>query len=274
VRLLAIVGLVVLVASCGDGGSSAASCTARSPERVIDAPFEVEDLSLETPAGTLDTNGDDQPDDVDTADGVVAIRRVDDTLTLTSTSAAGVTIRTWADLNGDGRDDLLIDDGVLRVIDGRTPGGTHDVAQIGIRVADELTTLWAGDLDGIDGADFYVAHREKSSASTDVYSGAAVLDHPAGADARDVPATQTLRGLPRALAPMVKGSDKLETVLFEPGEPATLSFAPRRRAPLRADLGTSGRVEWVRVFDEAGQRKIALQVDRKIAVWPVPEICD
>jgi hypothetical protein len=220
----------------------------------------------------LDTNGDGRPDDVRAEAGVVEIHRGDDILRLTTTAAAGVTIRAWGDLNGDGRDDVLIDDGPLRVIDGRIANGSHDVATTGIRVDDELTTIWPGNLDGVRGADFSIPHRLTSGSSTDVYSGAAVLDHAPGDDARPVPQTLTLRGLPRALARLEPGGT-LETLLFDPGPPSSISFAPRRRPALRADLGRSHRVEWVRVFDEDGTPKIALRIDRKVAVWTVPPIC-
>jgi hypothetical protein len=272
-RWATVIGVLALLASCGDSGSSASSCSSRQVERIVAAPMEVKDLSVTLPPGTLDTDGDSRADEVEVAGGVVTIRRADDTLTLRTGSERGITIRGWADLNGDSRDDVLIDDGALRVIDGRTSDGTHDVEATGIRIDDQLNTIWAGDLDGIRGADFYVAHRLPSGSSTEVYSGAAILDHEPGADARDVPTTQTLRGLPRALARLEPG-ESLETVLFDPGPPSMISFAPRSRPSLRAKLGTSHRVEWVRVFDEDGVRKIALQVDRKVAVWPVPAYCD
>ena len=244
----------------------------RAPERTSDSTLQITDLSLTIPPGTVDTDGDGRADDVRATDGVVSIRRRDGTLTLTTTAAVGVTIRGWGDLDGDGRDDLLVDDGPLRVIDGRARNGSHDVDATGIRVGDELVTIWPGDLDGARGADFYVPHRLPSGSTTDVYSGAAVLGHEPGADARDQPITTTLPGLPRSLA-RLEPKGPLETVLFDPGPPSTLSFAPRRRASLRVDLGTSHRVEWVRVFDEHGTRKVALQVDRKVAVWPVPRTC-
>ena len=269
---MAAIAVVVLVAACGDSGSSGASCSPRDPERVTDATLEIKDLSLTLPPAALDTNDDGRTDDVRAESGVVEIHRGDDMLTLTTTAEVGVTIRAWGDLNGDGRDDVLVDDGPLRVIDGRTAAGTHDVAATGIRVADELVTIWAGDLDGVRGADFYVPHRLSSGSSTDVYSGAAVLDHEPGDDGRDVPKARTLPGLPRALA-RLQPDGNLETVLFDPGPPSTISFAPRRRPALRADLGTSHRVEWVRVFDDDGERKVALQVDRKTAVWAVPSTC-
>ena len=272
-RRVAIIGVFALLASCGDGGSSGPSCSIRRPERVVAAPVEIEDLSATIPPGTLDTDGDGRADEVEVTGGLVTIHRADDTLTLRTASEGGITIRGWADLNGDGHDDVLIDDGALRVIDGRTSDGTHDADATGIRIDDQLNTIWAGDLDGIRGADFYVAHRLPSGSSTEVYSGAAILDHEPGADARDVPTTQTLRGLPRALARLERG-ESMETVMFDPGPPSTISFAPRSRPSLHADLGTSHRVEWVRVFDEDGVRKIALQVDRKVAVWPVPALCD
>jgi hypothetical protein len=83
---------------------------------------------------------------------------------------------------------------------------------------------------------------------------------------------QELAGAPRALARLEKGGP-LETVLLDAGPPSTITFAPKHRPALHADLGRSHRVTWVRIFDQAGTRKIALQVDRKVAVWPVPGVC-
>ena len=271
-RRVAIIGVLAFVAACGNGGTTGSACSSQRPERVIDAPLDIKDLSLTIPPETLDTDGDGRADEVEVTGGVVTIRRADDTLRLTTSSEVGVTIRGWADLDGDGRDDLLIDDGSLRVIDGGTSDGTHEVEAAGIRIDDQLNTMWSGDLDGVRGADFYVAHRLPSGSSTDVYSGAAVLDHEPGGDAREVEKALTLPGLPRSLARLQLG-ESMETVLLDPRPSPTISFAPRARPPLTAALGTSSRVEWVRVFDEDGVRKIALQVDRKIAVWPVPAYC-
>jgi hypothetical protein len=262
VRRAVVLVLVVIASACGSSGDeSGSSCSPVTPERVVDSPLEVKDLSVEVPEATLDMNGDGKVDDVSVENGVVTV----DDLELTTTSPNGVSIRTWADVNGDGDDDLLVDDGTLWLIEGGRTHGSNDVRRLGVSVPAALTSIWPGDLDGRPGGDFYVVRQNGTHTVTDVYSGRDML--------RGRTRMTRLDGSPRALARLEKGGP-LETVLLDAGPPSTLRFAPRRRSPLRGDLGESHRVTWVRVFDEHGKRKIALQVDRKVAVWPVPDRCE
>ena len=227
------------------------------PERIVDSPFDVDDLSVTVPKGTLDMDGDGTADDVRVENGEVSV----DGLVLTTVEPAGLSIRTWADVDGDGDDDLLVDDGGLWLIDGGSTG-RHDVHDLGRSIPKDLTSIWPGDLDGHPGGDFYAVVTEASGTQTLVYDALRNADN----------VSERLPGAPRALARLEKGGH-LETILLDPGPPSTLSFSNRGRPKLRADLGESHRVTWVRVFDEEDTRKIALQVDRKIAIWPVPKAC-
>ena len=262
-RRVVVLVLTVVAAACGSSSApSSASCASRAPERVVDSPLEVKDLSVEVPERTLDLNGDGVADQVAVENGVITV----DSLTLITGAPAGLSIRTWADLDDDGDDDLLVDDGRLWLIEGGRISGRHSVDDLGVPVPDELTTMWPASLDDTPGGDFYVVHDTGGHSTTDVYSGEKTLR--GGAPV----APLHLTGSPRALARLSKGGP-LETVLLDGGPVWTVTFAPRRRPPLRADVGESHRVTWVRVFDERGTRKIALQVDRKVAVWRVPETC-
>jgi hypothetical protein len=254
----ALVVLLVVLISCSDGNSDEACPASIAPERIVASPLEVRDLSVTVPKGTLDMNGDGTADDVRVENGEVRV----DELVLTTAEPAGLSIRTWADVDGDGDDDLLVDDGRLWLVDGGRSSGRHDVHDIGRSVPNELTSIWPGDLDGHPGGDFYAVVTEASGTYTLVYD---VLRN---ADS----VSERLAGAPRALARLEKGGH-LETVLLDPGPPSTITFSNRGRPKLRADLGESHRVTWVRVFDEEGTRKIALQVDRRVAVWPVPKPC-
>jgi hypothetical protein len=207
-------------------------------------------------------NGDAEADVVKVENGTVTV----DDLVLTTEQPAGLSIRTWADLDGDGDDDLLVDDGALWVVAGGRFEGRHAAADVGAPVDDRLTTIWPGSLDTDAGADFYVVRETGGHIVTDVYSGKAVLR-----GAASVHPTH-LHGAPRSLARLEPGGP-LETVLLDAGPPSTVTFAPHERGRLGAAIGESHRVTWVRVFDEDGTRKIALQIDRKVAVWAVPDRC-
>lgn len=252
-----------MVASCGSSDApTASSCAPRDPQRIVDSPLNVTDQSVTVPEGTLDMNGDGKPDDVRVENGAVTVND----LVLTTTSPAGLSIRTWADLDGDGDDDLLVDDGRSWLIEGGKYAQMQGVRTVGVRIDDRFTTMWPASLDGTAGGDFYIVRQAGTHTVTDVYSGSGLLRN---AD----PVVQTqLSGAPRAVAHLEKGGP-LETVLLDAGPPSTLTFAPRTRPALRADLGESHRVTWVRVFDQGGTRKIALQIDRNVAVWPVPPVC-
>lgn len=260
----AVVLLLLVAAACGSssgGRSTAASCKPLEPERVVDSPLDVKDLSQPVPEPTLDMNGDGTVDDVRVEGGVVSV----DDLELTTGEPNGVSIRTWADLDGDGDDDLLVDDGRLWLIAGGKYAQKQDVRDIGVSMPDTFTTIWPASLDPTPGGDFYVIEQGGRRTSTSVYSGKAAL-------AGHTDTAIVLAGAPRAVARLERGGP-LESVLLDAGPPSTLTFAPEKRPALRAELGESHRVTWVRVFDEHGTRKIALQVDRKVAVWPVPAAC-
>jgi hypothetical protein len=262
-RAAVLVFVVVLVAACGSSdGASASSCKAVEPERVVDSPLEVEDLSVTVPKGSLDLDGDGAVDDVKVDGGEISVND----LVLTTSAPSGLSIRTWADLDGDGDDDLLVDDGKLWLVKGGSFRGQHAITDIGVHVDDRFTTMWPASLDTTPGGDFYIVRDEDGHTVTDAYSGMGMLR-----GANRVASTR-LDGAPRTLARLEKGGP-LETVLLDAGPPSRLTFAPTGRSPLRADLGESHRVTWVRVFEEKGTRKIALQVDRNVAVWTVPPFC-
>jgi hypothetical protein len=257
--------LLVVVAACSDSNSnsneSIDACDPQEPERVVASPLDVDDLSVPVPEATMDMNGDGTADAVQAEGGRVTV----DDLVLTTSASNGVSIRAWADLDGDGDDDLLVDDGSLGLIEGGRWHGEQDIHRAGRGVPDNLTSVWPGNLDASPGGDFYVVRRQDGHTKTVVYSGYARL---AGYPASP---SRTLLGAPRALADL--GGPFLETVLLDPGPPSTITFSNRTRPHLVADLGESHRVTWVRVFNERGVQKVALQTDRKVAVWPVPAPC-
>jgi hypothetical protein len=220
----------------------------------------------------MDTDGDGRPDDVGTRPAGITVTRADGTVTFT---AAGhdVSLLTWGDLDGDRRDDVVLSvdagaDHQVRVVNGRTRLGTHDPRRAGVRVDDDRTFVWLRNLDGRPGADFVVLHRGTDRSTTDVYSGAAVLDHRPGADARGQPRARRLRGLVRGVAALSPGQAP-ETLLYEPGTPAAVRFASRPGVALRA-LGAAERVEDLAVFDHGGNRWVGLTIDRRVAIWALP----
>jgi hypothetical protein len=271
-RLGAGLALLVALAGCSGGEERPAAGCTPPPDRIVPAPLEVTNLLRTGPRTAMDTDGDGRPDQVGTVPGGITVARTDGTLTL---AAAGqdVSLLTWGDLDGDGRDDLLLSvdagpDHQVRAVTGRTEPGRRDPRRAGVRVDDELTSIWLQDLDGRAGADFVVLHRGNDRSTTDVWSGAAVLGRRPGGDARQLPRARRLRGLVRGVAALAPGGPD-ETILFEPGRPAALRFASRPRLVLRA-LGPAARVEDLAVFERGGRRWIGLTVDRRVALWAVP----
>jgi len=205
------------------------------------------------------------------AGGVVAVTRGDGELTFRQ-AGHDIALQNDADLDGDGRDDLILaDNNEVFVVSGKTPRGVHTPSAAGVRVDADLTDPWPVDLSGVAGRDFVVPHRASERSNTDVYDGASVLALGPGGDARGAKPWARLPGLVRATVPLADGAPP-ETLLFVPGDPAEVRIVSRPGAVLRA-LGPSHRVEDVIVFDEGGLRKIGLQIDERVAIWPVPPAC-
>jgi hypothetical protein len=236
----------------------------------------VRNLITQPPTAGPDTDGDGRPDDVKVAGGTVTITRADGTLTF-GQPGHDVALQNHADLDGDGRDDLILNDGgEVYVVSGKSTPGPHSPKDAGVRVDPDLTDPWPVDLSKIAGQDFVVPHRAAGSSTgvqstTDVYDGAAVLALGPGGDGRGAKPWYRLPGLVRAAVPLAAGA-RPETLLYVPGTPAEVRIAERPGAILRA-LGPSHRVEDLIVFDERGVRKIGLQIDERVAIWPVPPLC-
>jgi hypothetical protein len=272
--LVVATAAVVVASSCHSTSRRAdpEPCRPLPPERIASAAEPRTNLTTPRPLATMDTDGDGHPDDVAAGAGTLSIRRGDGALTLFE-PGHDVGLRTWGDLDGDGRDDLIVDEdgAAIYVVSGLTRSGGASPRDAGVRVDDALTYVWTPGLAGGRGADFVVPMRDPQRSVTDVYDGAAVMALAAGSDGRGrVPATQ-IEGLPRAVAQLVPGG-ALETLLYVPPPHPAVLIASRPGARLTADLGT-GRAEDVLVFDEAGTRKIGLQIDGQVAVWPVPAPC-
>jgi hypothetical protein len=255
-RASVVVALLLTVAtSCGSDGASpdgTACPPPRRPLRIVDHPVDLPDRSLQVPLPTLDSDGNGKPDELTVTDQRLVIERSTGTLTLTG----DVEVRSWADLDDDGRQDLFLGNETVRVVSGAVEDGEHDIADVGTVVAPDLTTVWPADLEGTPGADVWVARPDGRAA---VYRGTDLL---AGRHRRP----RILPGLPRSLVELDAGAEP-EAVLLRGG---TITFAPRSRGALQVDLGTAHRVTWVRVTTN----RIALTVDRRTALWAIPPPCN
>jgi hypothetical protein len=276
-RPVRVAGLVVLlVAGCGTDEPAGRAATCRiPPDRVEAAPIAAPNLLDPGPRSTVDVDGDHRPDGRRAQPGGITVTSADGARTLLAADHE-VSLLTWGDLDGDGRDELVVAvdrgaDHAVEVVPGTTPPGTVDPRVAGIRVDDRLTDVWLQDLDGRPGADPVVLHRGESRSTTDVWSGAAIVAAGAGADTRGLRPARHLRGLPRGVASLTPGG-RLETLLYEPGQPAAVRIAQRPGVTL-VGLGRSQRVEDLVVFDRDGHRSIGLVVDRQVAVWASPPAC-
>jgi hypothetical protein len=259
-------------AACGtddpDPEPAAGGTCRPAPLREGELVLDVENLAADSHDGSIDTDGDRRDDEVAvTDDGGLRITRGDGELHF-----PGAGLQTGGDLDGDGRDDLILHkDDRSFAVHGRTGPGTYDVLEIGVALAEHLTYIWRDDLDGRDGFDLAAPERIADRPRTRVYSGAEVLELGPGGDAGDLEPARTLPGLPRAVVALQEGAEP-ETVLLVPGERTSLRFAERPDVELRTEHRAS-RVEDLKVFDEEGGRRIALVVDRHVAVWAAPPRC-
>jgi hypothetical protein len=261
---------LVLTAGCHDGATTVASCRLR-PTTVEAAPLGVRNLLRSGPRTTVDVDGDGRADPVE-ADGD-GIRVGDRTY---RAAGAQVALLTWGDLDGDGRDDLVLSvdragEHAVVVVPGTTPSGVHVPATVGVRVDDQLDYVWLADLDGRPGADFALPERGAARSTTTIWSGAEVLDAGAGGDARGLAPARRLRGLVRGTAALSPRGRRV-TLLYEPGSPARVRIAERPGTVL-VGLGAPSRVEDLLVFDRGGRRHIGLVVDHDVAVWDAPPTC-
>jgi hypothetical protein len=261
--------VLLLAAACGsDARDERPAATCRpAPLRTTDEYLDVQDLVQPSPDGAVDTDGDGTADRVIVDQRGVEVTRGDGTLLF-----AGAELRTSGDLDGDRRDDLVLhlaDHDVA--VAGTTAPGDHDPDKVGVRLGPRLNYVWPDDLDGRPGADFAAPQRDAERSRTTVWSGAAVLARGPGGDARDLRPARTYVGLTRAVASLTPGG-RPETILLVPGAHTSLRFARRPLVELRTSWSGS-RVENVKVFDESDGRRIALVVDRHVAVWAAPPTC-
>jgi hypothetical protein len=273
----------LVLAGCGSGDRETAAldgaeCRPDRPERIAVAPLPVENLLVSAPRTTMDTDGDGNDDVVAVEAGAVSITRGDGVLHLAE-PGHDVALHAWGDLDGDGRDDLALAHTTLpsgptavQLVRGSTPAGIHAPSAAGVRVDDQLHYPWLQDLDSRPGAEVVVSVSGVSRSYTDVYSGAALLAVGAGGDGRGAAPVFRLEGLTRGIAPLAVGIQP-ETLLLSPGPRAAVRFASRPGALLESPLGPAARVEDVLVFDEDGVRKVGLQIDDRVAVWPAPSAC-
>lgn len=150
--------------------------------------------------------------------------------------------RAWGDLDSDGDDDLIGDD-----------------------APPELSFVWHDDLDGRPGDD--VALPDLGAGTTAVWSGPSILDGSARVGDPDL----VLDGLPRAVARLEDDGPR-ETLLLVPDPPA-IRFVEPRRPDLVLGGDPAVEVAHVVVFEDGGERRIGLRVDRRFATWPVPPPC-
>jgi hypothetical protein len=274
---------LLMTSACGTGdGASRAqlrACGTNPPERIQPIPLNVRNLMPVGPATTVDSDGDGRPDEI-TSDspGVIVIRRGDGALRFAH-DGHGVMLQTWGDVDGDGRDDLVVTDDVTPsgpdatfLVSGATAAGTHEPPTVGVRIDRDAVQPWPADLDGRPGVDLVVPDDAPGAPHTDVYSGADMLRRGPGGDARGTPPVRRLDGLVRGPVVLREGGEP-ETLLLSRGHPYRLRFVSRPGVVLEAPLGPVHRVDDILVFDEGGVRKIALQVDRQVAIWPVPPPC-
>jgi hypothetical protein len=280
----AVVAAGLMLAGCGtcDGAVTHdnGGCRPARPERI--APYSLASAvhNLIDYPGHLqpDTDGDGRADAIyQGGDGALVLTRGDGDLRLVD-PRPGIYIQAWADFDGDGRDDLVVGVSLpagppaIYLVNGRTPPGTHPLAAVGARIDDDLNTVSYQDLDGRPGVDLLALVGDPRFPDTDVYSGAQLLGRGPGADARGTPPVRRLVGTVAGVAPLSKGAQP-ETLLFVHGPHPAVRFASRPAAVLQSPFDPAHRIAQLLVFDEGGARKIGLQVDDRVAIWPAPPSC-
>ncbi|WCO68962.1 VCBS repeat-containing protein [Iamia majanohamensis] len=152
--------------------------------------------------GPLDSDGDGQPDEIgprETVSDPATVTRGDGTLTFVRAGAVVSISGNAGDLDGDGRDEILVSVGASAgvgevqsfVVPGTTGPGTHDPADVGIEAGDRVAPIPDRDGDGVvELLDVAVGFEGGFlvNGPTRVLSGAAVIAVGAPGDATDLPA--------------------------------------------------------------------------------------
>jgi len=182
------------------------------------------DVSSPLVVPPLDSDGDHVPDTVP-GGGPSSVVRGDGTVTFESAGKVVSQPTNAGDLDGDGRDEILLYDSVASpppddvstwVVPGTVSPGTHDVSTVGIRINVTLAAPVADRTgDGID--DLMQWTQTFASPQTTVTSGAAIMAVGAPGDARSVSSVLSMPGWFVAFAQLSPGPPALITATYVQG---------------------------------------------------------